>query len=101
VDYRNGSPANTTGVSERPFAGAPSSLISPTTGTSSVPLPSRSQRRHAAAEESFERSLLLLLVLFALLGGSTIIAEVTVSHEAPAPLLEVPNLNGARSLEEA
>jgi hypothetical protein len=100
MDNRNGSPANTTGVSDRPVAGAPSSLISPTTGTSSVPLPSRSQRRYAA-EESFERSLLLLLVLFALLGGSTIIAEVTVSHEAPAPLLEVPNLNGARSLEEA
>jgi hypothetical protein len=66
-----------------------------------VPLPSRSQRRHAAAEESFERSLLLLLVFLALLGGSTIIAEVTVSYEAPPPLLEVPNLNGARSLEEA
>jgi beta-lactam-binding protein with PASTA domain len=101
VDNPNGSPANTTGVSDRPVAEASSSLISPTTGTSSVSLPSRSQRRHAAAEESFERSLLLLLVLFALLGGSTIIAEVTVSHEAPVPLLEVPNLNGARSLQEA
>ena len=85
VDYRNGSPANTTGVSDRPVAGASSSLISPTTGTSSVPLPSRSQRRHAAAEESFERSLLLLLVLFALLGGSTIIAEVTVAGTEVEP----------------
>ncbi len=66
-----------------------------------MPLPSRSQRRHAAAEESFERSLLLLLVLLALLGGVAVVAEVMVSQEAPAPLLEVPNLNGARSMQEA
>jgi eukaryotic-like serine/threonine-protein kinase len=101
VDNRNGSPADVTEVSDRPIAGASSRVVSSTTETSNVSLPSRSQRRHAAAEESFERSLLLLLVLLALLGGVTVVAEVTVSQEAPAPLLEVPNLNGARSLQEA
>ena len=101
MDNRNGSPADVTEVSDRPIAGASSKVISPATGTSNVPLPSRSQRRHAAAEESFERSLLLLLVLLALLGGVTVVAEITVSQEAPTPLLVVPNLNGARSLEEA
>ena len=40
-------------------------------------------------------------MLLALLGGVAVITEVTVSQEAPASLLEVPNLNGARSLEEA
>lgn len=101
ADNRNGSPADVTEVSDRSVAGVSSRVVSPTTEVSSGPLPSRSQRRHAAAEESFERSLLLLLVLLALLGGVAVIAEVTVSQEAPAPLLEVPNLNGARSLEEA
>lgn len=99
VDNRNGSLANATGVSDRPGVRESLGFASPTTGASS--LPSRSQRRHAAAEESFERSLLLLIVLLVLLGGLTVVAEFTVSQEAPAPLLEVPNLNGARSLEEA
>ncbi len=40
-------------------------------------------------------------MLLALLGGVAVVAEITVSQEAPTPLLEVPNLNGARSLEEA
>ncbi len=101
MDNRNGSPADVTGVSDRPDAEAPSRFISRTTETSSVPLPLRSQRRHAAAEESFERSLLLLLVLLTLLGGVTVVVEVTVSQETSTPLLEVPNLNGARSLQEA
>jgi beta-lactam-binding protein with PASTA domain len=102
VDKRNGSSADFTGVSDRPGARKSSKFISRTTEISSVPLPSRSQRRHAVAEESFERSLLLLLVLLTLLGGVTVVAEIMGSQKAPPhPLLEVPNLNGARSLEEA
>jgi hypothetical protein len=102
VDHQNGSPADFNGVSDRPVAGTSSKAISRTTETSSVPLPSRSQRRHAAAEESFERSLLLLFVLLTLLGGVTVVADITVPQEVPPPpVLEVPNLNGARSLEEA
>jgi len=101
VDNRTGSPAEFTGVSNSPVAGKSSKFDSRPTESSHVPLPSRSQRRHAAAEESFERSLLLLLVLLTLLGGVTVVAEVTVSLKALTPLQEVPNLNGAGSLEEA
>ncbi|MDP8971661.1 MAG: PASTA domain-containing protein [Actinomycetota bacterium] len=100
VDNRTGSPADVNGVSERPVEGKSSKGVSHTTETSSVPLPSRSQKRHAA-EESFERSVLLLIVILTLLGGVAVVAEIMVSQEAPTPLLKVPNLNGARSLEEA
>jgi beta-lactam-binding protein with PASTA domain len=63
--------------------------------------PSRSERRHAAAEEFFERSVLLLLVLLVLLGGAHVVLEGVIPQEVPKPSLEIPNLNGAHSLEEA
>ena len=87
MDNRTGSPADVNGVSERPVEGKSSKGVSHTTETSSVPLPSRSQRRHAATEESFERSVLLLIVILTLLGGVAVVAEITVSQEAPTPLL--------------
>ena len=62
---------------------------------------SRSERRHAASNQFVDRSILILLLFLTLLGGAHALVETMAPREIPISSLEVPNLNGARSLEEA